>query len=474
MFNHKKNNERIAKPKKKFFESKAKYQKRLDEYNAQINSVSAPKQKRKRTFTQKIFLTVKVFASILIVFAIAFGALTIATGVSVSSTIKVAKTFDTVTYESQLTPIKQDGHWTFTTDNDFKILQLTDLHIGGGFLSKQQDKMAINAISAMITYNKPDLVIITGDMVFPVPYISGSFNNKLCADILTELMRKLGVYYTVSLGNHDAEAYNYYSREQVGNYYQKIADTAGSYCLFDKDSAEIDGQGNQLINIKNSLGLITQSLFIFDSQSYTDGDWLGLDWKYDNIHENQLTWYTNTLASLNQYNTKIVDNLGEQYNEFRQVKSLAFWHIPLQETADAYKEYVENGRQDTANVKFHFGYAGEAIANATADAVVCYPPLYPDQVFETILSLGSTKGIFYGHDHLNNFSLTYKGIMLTYGMSIDYLAYKGIDKFGAQRGCNIIISSPNSSFTVQQSNYYQDIYQPKYPKETVSMDSYYK
>ncbi len=44
------------------------------------------------------------------------------------------------------------------------------------------------------------------------------------------------------------------------------------------------------------------------------------------------------------------------------------------------------------------------------------------QTFERAVEIGSTKGIFCGHDHYNNISLEYKGIRLTYAMSIDYLA----------------------------------------------------
>ena len=51
--------------------------------------------------------------------------------------------------------------------------------------------------------------------------------------------------------------------------------------------------------------------------------------------------------------------------------------------------------------------------------------------------------VFCGHDHYNNFSIDYKGIRLTYGMSVDYLAYPGIYKEGTQRGCTIITFSPD-------------------------------
>lgn len=89
-------------------------------------------------------------------------------------------------------------------------------------------------------------------------------------------------------------------------------------------------------------------------------------------------------------------------------------------------------------------------------------------MFDTMESLGSTQGIFCGHDHINNYSIEYKGIRLTYGMSVDYLAYKDIDQQGDYRGCTLITVNPDGSFNCEAQNYYQDKYQPKYEKETVS------
>lgn len=86
-----------------------------------------------------------------------------------------------------------------------------------------------------------------------------------------------------------------------------------------------------------------------------------------------------------------------------------------------------------------------------------------------MLELDSTKGIFCGHDHFNNFSVEYKGIRLTYGKSIDYLAYVGIHKIGTQRGCTMITYSPDGTFTCKPESYYQDKYVSQYEKEEVTM-----
>ncbi len=50
-------------------------------------------------------------------------------------------------------------------------------------------------------------------------------------------------------------------------------------------------------------------------------------------------------------------------------------------------------------------------------------PAVADQMFEKMVELGSTKGCFAGHDHMNNFSVNYQGIRLTYGLSCDHNIY---------------------------------------------------
>lgn len=380
------------------------------------------------------------------------------TKISIKANTEKANSFETVQYENQLVPEKdENGFWTFTTDRDFKVLQLTDVHIGGGWMSKKTDAMALNAVASMVTAEKPDLVIITGDTAYPVPFQAGTFNNLSSAKIFATLMEKLGVYWVLSFGNHDTEAYSYYSREDISKFYEG---EDMKHCLFQTGDDEVDGYGNQVINIKNSKGIITQSLYLFDSHSYINGDVLGLRWQYDNIHQSQVDWYKNTVNALNEQNQKKLDELG--LKEKSDIKSAAFFHIPLDEQREAWYEYANNNFEDTENVKLVYGVAGEVNK-------IVYSGVGEDELFETMLELGSTKAVFVGHDHYNNFSIDYKGIRLTYGMSVDYLAYPGIYKIGSQRGCTVINFAPDGSFECNPESYYQEKYEALYDKESVEM-----
>ena len=410
--------------------------------------------KEKASGKKKGKLILKILCGVLAAI-VAFCAVTaVIGGIGNLANKKKARSFDEIAYpDTRLKPeLDEHGNYFFTSARPFKVLQLTDVHIGGGWMSLKKDAMAINAVAAMVTAEQPDLVIVTGDVGYPVPFQAGTFNNKPPAKIFAARMEQLGVYWTFCFGNHDTEAYSFYDREKISKFY---AESGFEHCLYQSGPADVDGFGNQVINIKDPSGEITQSLYLFDSHSYTDGDVFGVFWKYDNIHPNQINWYKENVEMYNEENRKLHPNA-------QTVKSAAFFHIPLAEYKEAWEEYVENGFADTDNTKFIYGTAGE-----TGKVVYC--GVGDDELFETFLELGSTQAVFCGHDHLNNFSLEYHGVRLTYGMSVDYLAYPGIYKKGSQRGCTVIEFNPDGSFDCSPESYYQEKYLSKYEKEDVTM-----
>ena len=398
---------------------------------------------------KKILIT-----SVSIVVAIA----TVIAGVnvlSVKNLLKKGNTYNKVEIENQLVPEKDEsGNWYFTTDREFKIMQLTDIHIGGGFMSKTVDEKALNAVATMITKEKPDLVIATGDIAFPVPYRAGTFNNNSGIKAFANLMENLGVYWDVTFGNHDAEAYSYFDRKAVAELY---SNKEYKHCLFQAGPEDVDGYGNHTIEVKNSKGIITQAIILIDSQAYVKDNIIeSIKGTYDNVHPNQVQWYESEINRMNAENEKIS-------KESVPVKSLAFFHIPLVEMDDAWNEFRENGYKDTDDFKYVEGIIAE-----TGRQVCC--GYGEDHLFEKMLELGSTKAMFNGHDHVNNTTFEYKGIQFSYGYSVDYFAYSGIDTLGSQRGCTMITCKPDTTFTIDKYNFYSDRYDLEgFTREDVTM-----
>ena len=393
-----------------------------------------------------------IFVSVVIVIGILISGLNL---LSVQNLLKKGNSYNTLEIKNQLIPQKdENGYWYFTTDGDFKVMHLTDIHIGGGFMSKDVDEKALNAVATMVTKEKPDLVIATGDIAFPVPYTAGTFNNYSGAKAFGNLMESLGVYWTVTFGNHDAECYSYFDREAVAEIY---SNEEFEHCLFQAGPENVDGYGNHIIEVKNSKGLITQAMVLIDSQAYVEDTLIdSIKGTYDNIHPNQVEWYEDEINRMNAEN-KAINKKADT------VVTHAFFHIPLVEMLDGWKEFTENDFKDTKDFRFIDGIMGEG-----GKQVYC--GLGEDDLFEKMIELGSTKAMYNGHDHLNSTTFEYKDILFSYGYSIDYFAYSGIDKQGSQRGCTMITCKPDTTFEIDKYNYYSDRYDlDGFTREDVTM-----
>ena len=139
---------------------------------------------------------------------------------------------------------------------------------------------------------------------------------------------------------------------------------------------------------------------------------------FDCIHEDQTDW--------------CMEKLSE-----RKVPAMAFFHMPPAE----FKEAYEKMKLGDHSVSYEHGSIGEkdeyfGISNR------------PPHFFEKAVDNGWLKWIFCGHDHLNTLSLTYKGIRMTYGMSIDYLGYSGIAKQYIQRGATLITRKTDGNIDI--------------------------
>lgn len=419
-----------------------------------------PKEKKKKHIFLKILLSI---AGVILVLALfLFIANTVSTNIDLNYVDKI----EPVKYtKTQLIPLLDEdtGYYTFTTDRQFKIMQLTDIHIGSGFLTVDNDKQAIKAVETMVRKEQPDLVVVTGDAFFPVPQ-SGTLNNSNELRVFATMMNNLGVYWAYTFGNHEYQGFSYLSEEKLA---EKL-EGCSEYCLFQKGRSDVSGEGNYIINVKNTDGVITRSIVCLDSHSYMADDKLGLKEKYDNIHQDQINWYRDNINMLNEANIELIDSLDDsakrsKYTEdFSIIKSFLFFHIPLKEYRTAWNNYASNNYKDTADTTYFYGYMGEK------KSPYIYCSEREDNLFETAQALGSTQGIFCGHDHTNNFSFTYRGIRLTYGYSIDSLVYKNIKNSGSQRGCTIITSMPDGKFNISSENYYQKKYEFE-GKEKVTM-----
>lgn len=322
---------------------------------------------------------------------------------------------------------EENGIYTMKNpeEGDFKILQLTDIHLGGSFLSYQKDLKALQTVYELIDKTRPDFIIVTGDFVFPLGIESYSFNNYTPMMQFCSFMRNIGIPWAMTYGNHDTEFVASHSEEELNDLFKQFDYNHTRTLLYADVQPDVYGRANQMILLKNKDDSINQVFYLIDSNSYTGK---GIN-DYDYIHEDQVKWYADSIM-----------NICEK--EGRVVPSMIFTHIPLQQYETAYNLYKNH---DTS-VIYYYGEVGEK------NEAICYSD-YPSSLFEKAVEIGSTKGIFCGHDHYNNISMEYQNIRLTYGMSIDYLAMPGIEKCTKQRGATTILIHQDGSFDVEPVPY---------------------
>ena len=318
---------------------------------------------------------------------------------------------------------EESGVYTITAaEEDFKILHLTDIHLGGSLFSARQDIKALTACYTLIDNIHPDLVLVTGDLSFPLGIMSMSFNNSAPVYQFAAFMRNLGIPWAFTYGNHDTESLASMDKAGLNDVFLSLSYKTSGTLLYPYVQPEVTGRNNQLIELRNTDGSLNTALFLIDSNAYT-GEGINV---YDYIHDDQVEWFAGEVERLNT-------------EAGRNVPSMIFFHIPLQQYRTAYELY-EAGSDE---VTYFFGENGEKMINK-----VCCSD-FPSSLFDRALNLGC-EAMFCGHDHYNNMSLEYKGVRLTYGMSIDYLAMPGIENDTEQRGGELITIRSDGRWDLMQ------------------------
>lgn len=251
----------------------------------------------------------------------------------------------------------------FNEDGKFKIVQFTDTHFQ--YDSYRSDS-ALILMKSVIASEKPDLVVLTGDIVC-------SQNTAMAWFSLSKILIEAKVPWAVMLGNHDAQ-YEL-TKEQI------MKTIIGMpYNLTENGPKKISGNGNFVLRIGASNTKKTAALlYCFDSHMgfHPQTDLGSYEW----IDFTQIGWYRKQSQKLTKKNND------------KPLPALAFFHIPLPE----YNEII--GKPNT------FGLQKEK---------VCSPDLNSG-MYTAMLGNRDVMGIFVGHDHNNNYIGCLHNICLAYG-----------------------------------------------------------
>lgn len=275
---------------------------------------------------------------------------------------------------------KGDIKLRFNKDGQFKIAQFTDIH----WDNKSSNCIkTTEVIKHVLETEKPDIAILTGDIVTTTPAKEGWMSiAKIFADAKTP--------WALTLGNHDAE---------TGVTRDEIFDMLAGLPFFVGEKGEkMTGAGNYVLPILNSANSKTNALlYCIDTNNKPPVHKYG---HYDWIHFDQIAWYRKTS-----------ENYTAQNNE-TPLPALAFLHIPFQE----FKNVV--GKETTIGIK------KEGVASSDINS----------GMFCSFVEKKDVMGVFAGHDHDNDYIGVEKDIALAFGRT------SGVDAYGKlERGSRIIL-----------------------------------
>lgn len=339
-------------------------------------------------------------------------------------------------YSADVTSYKLDA------EGEFKILTLADLHFKND--SSTEDANMLARMDSLITNTQPDLIIVLGDLLY-------ADDCKVEAlQVISDAIDSYMIPWAPVFGNHDPEnpsdSLTTTRAQSIANKQAlEVVFNNSPYCVYKTGPSDIDGYGNYIINITNENNKIIQTLFFLDSGDYVRRE--DVD-KYDFVPETALTFFKNYgfiyPSQIDWYESKVKD-ISQFVNKGKEVvPSLAFFHIPLPEYKDVWKLYLEesdeivlvDGDNKEPNSMGNYGVTSPSVNTG---------------MFDKMVELGSTKAVFVGHDHANDYAITYKGITLCYNGGMRHIAYPVSNSIvEAKFGGRVLTIKEDGSYTMER------------------------
>lgn len=264
----------------------------------------------------------------------------------------------------------------FNSKGKFKIVQFTDIHWMNG---NEIDQKTRKLMERILDWEQPDFVVFTGDTVY------GEKNKENFLEAV-KAVDQAQIYWAAVYGNHDTE---WGADRKTLNLEQRKSPN----CLTQL------GDGDDLdyfLQIEGRDGRPKWTLYFMDSGFVNSNAKIG---GYDYLKRSQINWY--------------VDQAVRIKEEYGDLPALAFFHIPLPEYNELWDYCHCYGQKN--------------------ESVCC--PKQNSGMFSAMLEMGDVKGVFVGHDHVNDYYGQMYGIKLCYGRASGYNTYS---QEGFAHGARII------------------------------------
>ena len=279
---------------------------------------------------------------------------------------------------------------TYRPDGTFSIVQFTDTHVGNDHC----DTETFDLFDRIMEYERPDLVVMTGDIVHPYPFLPENHWPPTDEEYaawwrnIVKIFDGYGVPWMFVFGNHEAESSPYEVTENVL--------LTSEYGLYEHGPADISGYGNYVVPVYDASGNHLRALLWSLDSGMGSDEPSGYDW----VKEDQVAWFAETSDRMT--------------NGSDDVTGLAFFHNPLQ-------QHDEVWRTRTCT-----GHRNEGVCFQGKDA----------GLYDAFRRNGRVSACFAGHDHTNDFEGTLDGVDLCYGRGSGYRAY---GREGYAKGARVIV-----------------------------------
>ncbi len=298
---------------------------------------------------------------------------------------------------------------SFNNDGKLRILQIADV----------QEAIWVSSVEKLLLFEtvrqtRPDLIVLTGDNI-----AGYSAEKKWGATFaIRQVMDILSLFHTpiaAVFGNHDDEGTELTKLDQMDVYesYPTFIGCRGVVAEKTVDKTVINvGTYNLPVYADKCSDEVAFNIWCFDSGNYNPDNRYG---GYGYVFPEQLEWYVEKSNELKKANGGV------------PVPSIAFQHIIPPQIAEALQEVPEGtpGAVDFAGKWYTLPEGTDLTKNHLSEAP-CPPnldfaPGYAE--VETMLAQGDVNAIFCGHDHVNGFSVPYKGIDLVTSPGCTYGSY---------------------------------------------------
>ncbi len=248
-------------------------------------------------------------------------------------------------------------------------------------------------IRETVTAVKPDLILITGDLVY------GEFDDKGTSLLtLIDIMDSFKIPWAPIFGNHDNE-----SKKGVDWQCEQLENS--EFCLFKQRT--LTGNGNYTVGIVQG-GKLTRAFFMMDSNGCGNVSAESLA----NGHTTSATGF-----GIDQINWFVT--VGELLNKWSPETKISFaFHIQIAMFETAYEKYGftnSNTADNPINIETHenraetdFGYIGKDLKGEWDRN---------NMVYDKMKDIG-VDSIFVGHEHCNSASVVYDGVRFQFGQKI--------------------------------------------------------